>query len=134
MRTSTQPPPANGGPAVTVTGTGATQPPPSRRDTGRREAEVPAAPGTTPPHRIDLRAALGFDAWSSGLQENAAPSFAFTLAGGYTFGSRGQVRFRLGALFGYTFLKEADSKDTFTSVPRRSDDRHPGDAQGGADG
>jgi hypothetical protein len=25
------------------------------------------------------------------------------------------VRFRLGALFGYTFLKETDSKDSFTS-------------------
>jgi hypothetical protein len=98
----TAPPPADAGgtqppgaPAVTVTGGAPTQP---------------------PPHRIDLRAALGFDAWSSGLQENAAPSFAFTLAGGYTFGQpEAQVRFRLGALFGYTFLKETDAKDTFTS-------------------
>jgi len=69
-----------------------------------------------PPHRIDLRAAIGFDTWSSGLQQNAQPSFAFTLAGGYTFGSpASRVRFRLGALFGYTFLKETDSKDSFTS-------------------
>ena len=69
-----------------------------------------------PPHRIDLRAAIGFDTWSSGLQENAQPSFAFTLAGGYTFGNpASRVRFRLGALFGYTFLKETDSKDNFTS-------------------
>jgi len=50
------------------------------------------------------------------LQENAQPSFAFTLAGGYTFGNpAARVRFRLGALFGYTFLKETDSKDSFTS-------------------
>ncbi|HSY40433.1 MAG TPA: tetratricopeptide repeat protein [Polyangia bacterium] len=70
----------------------------------------------SPPHRIDVRAAIGFDTWSSGLQENAQPSFAFTLAGGYTFGNpASRVRFRLGALFGYTFLKETDSKDTFTS-------------------
>jgi Tetratricopeptide repeat len=110
----TQPPPANGGPSVTVTGT---QPPPLDGATPVvTNPEVPAAPGTAPPHRIDLRAALGFDAWSSGLQENAAPSFAFTLAGGYTFGNpEAQIRFRLGALFGYTFLKETDSKDTFTS-------------------
>ena len=26
------------------------------------------------------------------------------------------MRFRLGALFGYTFLKETDSKDNFTSL------------------
>jgi hypothetical protein len=110
-------PPANGAPAVTVTGAAATQPPPA--DSGTpvvTNAEVPAAPGA-PPHRIDLRAALGFDTWSSGLQENAAPSFAFTLAGGYVFGDpAAQVRFRLGALFGYTFLKEAESKDTFISL------------------
>ena len=69
-----------------------------------------------PPRRIDLRAAIGFDTWSSGLQETAQPSFAFTLAGGYTFGApASRVRFRLGALFGYTFLKETDSKDNFTS-------------------
>jgi hypothetical protein len=113
----TQPPPANGGPAVTVTGAGGTQPPPLDGTPVVTTGEVPQPPGTTPPHRIDLRAALGFDAWSSGLQENAAPSFAFTLAGGYTFGSpAAMVRFRLGALFGYTFLKEADSKDTFISL------------------
>ncbi|HSY39544.1 MAG TPA: hypothetical protein VLA79_08450, partial [Polyangia bacterium] len=72
--------------------------------------------GEPPPHRIDLRAAIGFDTWSTGLQETAQPSFAFTLAGGYTFGDpAARVRFRLGALFGYTFLKETDSKDSFTS-------------------
>jgi hypothetical protein len=75
------------------------------------------APNEPPPHRIDLRAAIGLDTWSSGLQENAQPSFAFTLAGGYTFGPpQKQVRFRLGALLGYTFLKETDSKDSFTSL------------------
>jgi hypothetical protein len=112
---STQPPPALGAPAVTVTGTAGAQPPPAE-GTPVVTNEVPAAPAAPPPHRIDLRAALGFDAWSSGLQENAAPSFAFTLAGGYTFGNpAAQLRFRLGALFGYTFLKETDSRDTFTS-------------------
>jgi hypothetical protein len=114
---NTQPAPANGGPSVTVTGA-ATQPPPVDGGTPVvTNAEVPGAAGAPPPHRIDLRAALGFDAWSSGLQENASPSFAFTLAGGYIFGDpAAQVRFRLGALFGYTFLKETDSKDNFVSL------------------
>jgi hypothetical protein len=122
----TSPPPAeangtppaatSGGPSVTVTGAAATQPPPvDGAPPVVTNAEVP--PATPPPHRIDLRAALGFDTWSSGLQENAAPSFAFTLAGGYIFGDpAAQVRFRLGALFGYTFLKEMDSKDNFVSL------------------
>lgn len=113
--TGTPPPPASTGPSVTVTG--GTTPPPVDGSTGTPVlATAQTQQSTPPPHRIDLRAALGFDAWSSGLQENAAPSFAFTLAGGYTFGNpAAQVRFRLGALFGYTFLKEADSKDTFVS-------------------
>jgi len=76
----------------------------------------PVDAATSPPRRVDLRAAIGFDTWSSGLQENAQPSFAFTLAGGYTFGNpAARFRFRLGALLGYTFLKETDSRDTFTS-------------------
>jgi tetratricopeptide (TPR) repeat protein len=113
--TGTQPPPASTGPSVAVTG--GTTPPPVDGSTGTPVVTTTEVPQSTPPpHRIDLRAALGFDAWSSGLQENAAPSFAFTLAGGYTFGNpASQVRFRLGALFGYTFLKEAASKDTFIS-------------------
>ena len=86
---------------------------PARAGSSRR---APLGAAQPPPHRIDLRAAIGFDTWSSGLQENAQPSFAFTLAGGYTFGNpASRVRFRLGALFGYTFLKETDSKDNFTS-------------------
>ncbi len=113
--TGTQPPPTSTGPSVTVTG--GTTPPPIDGSTGLPVVSTTEVPqSTAPPHRIDLRAALGFDAWSSGLQESAAPSFAFTLAGGYTFGNpAAQVRFRLGALFGYTFLKEAESKDTFVS-------------------
>lgn len=111
----TTPPAATTAPAVTVTGT---SPPPLDSTTPAgavvENGAVPAA--APPPHRIDLRAALGFDTWSSGLQENAKPSFAFTLAGGYTFGAPGaQVRFRLGALFGYTFLNESSGKDNFTS-------------------
>jgi hypothetical protein len=104
-------------PSVAVTGTSQTSPPAEETPGGNSLLE-PGAPGPAapPPHRIDLRAAFGFDTWSSGLQENAQPSFAFTLAGGYTFGPpAARVRFRLGALFGYTFLKESESKESFTS-------------------
>jgi hypothetical protein len=115
----TTPSPATAPPAVTVTGTGTTTaPPPFAGATPAGAVVESGAPAQgPPPHRIDLRAALGFDSWSSGLQENAAPSFAFTLAGGYTFGPpSAQVRFRLGALFGYTFLKESSGRDTFVSL------------------
>jgi hypothetical protein len=113
----TSPPPAIAPPSVTVTGTSET-PPPEGPAGGGPVLETSTKGGTEPPaHRIDLRAAIGFDTWSSGLQETAQPSFAFTLAGGYTFGApASRVRFRLGALLGYTFLKETDSKDSFTSL------------------
>jgi hypothetical protein len=117
---ATTPPPANGTatPAVTPAGTASTTPPPPLDGTAPAASvvETSSTAAEPPPHRIDLRAAVGFDAWASGLQENAQPSFAFTLAGGYTFGApSAQFRFRLGALFGYTFLKESSGKDTFTS-------------------
>ena len=115
----TEPPPAAVSPEVVVTdGTAAgasgsgqgTTSPSGTVQTGALDMGPPS------PRRVDLRAAIGFDTWASGLQENAQPSFAFTLAGGYTFGNpASRVRFRLGALLGYTFLKETDSKDTFTS-------------------
>jgi hypothetical protein len=115
-------PPAATRPAVVVTetsGAGSTGVPTPAPGTANPSGIVEAGAGEAPqpaPHRIDLRAAIGFDAWSSGLQENAQPSFAFTLAGGYTFGNPAtRVRFRLGALFGYTFLKETDGRDSFTS-------------------
>ena len=113
----TEPAPAASNPEVVVTegragsasaGQGTSSP--------SRIVESGAVPAAQSPHRLDLRAAIGFDTWASGLQENAQPSFAFTLAGGYTFGNpAARVRFRLGALLGYTFLKETDSRDTFTS-------------------
>jgi hypothetical protein len=75
-----------------------------------------AVEGGLPARRIDLAAAIGFDTWASGVQGSADPSFALTLAGGYTFGApTSTVRFRLGLLFGYTFLQETSSKDSFTS-------------------
>jgi|HubBroStandDraft_6_1064221.scaffolds.fasta_scaffold87235_3 hypothetical protein len=110
----TNPPPAAPVPAGAGTG-----PPPTGEPTGAGPIAVAAdaAGGAEPPpRRIDLAAAIGFDSWTSGVQGKADPSFAFTLAGGYTFGApAATVRFRLGALLGYTFLQETSSKDSFTS-------------------
>jgi hypothetical protein len=77
-----------------------------------------AAPdlGAFPPRHFDLMGALGMAFWSSGVQGTADPSFAFTLGAGYTFGEpSAHVRFRLGLLFGYTFLSEAASTESFLS-------------------
>ncbi len=115
---STEPPPAIN-PEVVVTNAGVAAGSTTAQGTASSTGIVETGaggPDETPPRRIDLRAAIGFDTWPTGLQENAKPSFAFTLAGGYTFGApASRVRFRLGALFGYTFLKENDSTDSFTS-------------------
>jgi hypothetical protein len=109
------PPPATAAPA-TIAGT---ETPAAGGPSGGGPAavDVGAAGGPeAPPRRIDLAAAIGFDSWTSGVQGKADPSFAFTLAGGYTFGApAATVRFRLGALLGYTFLQESNSKDSFTS-------------------
>ncbi len=79
-------------------------------------APVPQALDHTRP--VDLGVGVGVDGWSSGVQGKADPSFALQIAGGYTLGSdpAAAVRFRLGAALGYTFLKEATSKDTFLSL------------------
>jgi Tetratricopeptide repeat len=79
-------------------------------------APPPPAPSGNRP--LDLAAALGFDAWTSGLQGKAQPSFAWNLAAGYTFGgdSGAASSFRLGAFLGYTFLSETASKVGFTSL------------------
>jgi len=111
---ATEPPPV----AAKTDGSASVTPAVGQGPTGPNGlVEMGVPPTTEPPQRIDLRAAIGIDTWSSGLQENAEPSFAFTLAGGYTFGpAQKPIRFRLGALLGYTFLKETDSKDSFTSL------------------
>ncbi|HSS38397.1 MAG TPA: tetratricopeptide repeat protein [Polyangia bacterium] len=94
---------------------------------GPAATEPPAAPAVTPPaiaaaadsepaRPIDLGVSLGFDTWSSGLRNHADPSFAFALDGGYTFGSpAARVRFRLGAVFSYTFLKETSWTESLLS-------------------
>jgi hypothetical protein len=81
---------------------------------------VPAAPEPAADGRnrsVDLSVALGFDTWPKGLRGKADPSFAFALAGGFTFGAaaNGPASFRLGAIFSYTFLSEKASTVKFTS-------------------
>ena len=63
----------------------------------------------------DVSAAIGSDFWSSGVQGTADPSFAFTIGAGYRFDSASRLQFRLGGIFGYTFLNESVSKVTFLS-------------------
>ena len=67
---------------------------------------------------LDLAVAIGADGWSSGVQAKTNASFAFMLAAGYAPGHdpTARVRFRIGASFGYTFLKEAMSRETFLSL------------------
>lgn len=125
---STEPPAAGTTPAPPATGSpppvsapwpGATTPPPVQAQPVAAPAGEAAAPvtETAPVRRIDAGVALGFDVWSAGLRSHAAPSFAFTLDGGYTFGSpSARARFRLGGMFGYTFLKETGGTDSFTSL------------------
>lgn len=100
---ATPPPPAAPAPVTT-------EPPPS---------PPPGAPPGAPRasvRRMDVGLGLGFDTWSSGLRAHASPSFALTVDGGYTFGNpAARVRFRLGLLFGYTFLKETNETDGFVS-------------------
>jgi len=117
------PPPATGpaeAPAATTpppVATAPATPPPAApgEPAAVAPAEAPArAAGLV--RRMDLGLGLGFDTWSSGLRAHASPSFALTLDGGYTFGNpAARVRFRLGLLFGYTFLKETSETDGFVS-------------------
>ncbi|HVY39471.1 MAG TPA: tetratricopeptide repeat protein [Polyangia bacterium] len=118
---TTTPPPVTPAPAVaspaavpSVPAPAATEPPASPAVTAA-PAEPPAS-GAEPARRIDVGVSLGFDTWSSGLRDKADPSFALAVDGGYTFGSpRADVRFRLGAIFSYTFLKETSWTESFLS-------------------
>lgn len=110
-------------PALTVATNAPNAPPPVPSSPpmgyGEPAATAVASPMPGPlisERRFDVMGAVGSDFWSSGVQGKADPSFAFTVAGGYTFGDpASRFRFRLGALVGYTFLKELESRETFWS-------------------
>jgi hypothetical protein len=77
-----------------------------------------AVPGSAPARdrRIDISGGVGFNTWNSGLSGSADPSFAFAVGPGYTFGAADStVRFRLGGVIGYTFLREMSDRETFLS-------------------
>jgi hypothetical protein len=121
------PPPGPTGTTVaasTASSTASSTPPPFVPGPPPPSTEQPPGLSVAPPspidhnRPIDIGAAVGSDFWASGLPGSAQPSFAFTLSGGYTFAgaSDGALKFRLGAMFGYTFLQETSSNDTFVSL------------------
>jgi len=125
--TTAPPPPNPTGPTVTVTSP--TEPPPANPvppppptfsdappTTVTQAAPPPSAMGD---QRMDLTAGIGPAFWQTGVNGTAAPSFVFSLGGGWLFGSStSRFRFRMGALFGYTFLAANEDKSNvgFVSV------------------
>jgi len=72
---------------------------------------TPTPPSAMTDNRIDMTAGVGPAFWQSGVNGTAAPSFVFSLGGGWLFGApASRFRFRLGALFGYTFLAANEDK------------------------
>jgi hypothetical protein len=116
---TTPPPPPPPGPTATEPPPPppSTSPPPATYAEGPPVVSAVVTPeGMIPQRHYDLAAGVGTAFWSSGLQGTADPSFAFTLGAGYTFGqAAAHVRFRMGVLFGYTFLSEAASTESFLS-------------------
>jgi Tetratricopeptide repeat len=109
----TEPPP---GPTVIVQ----QPPPPDFADTPTTAVVQTAPPATAVSDgRIDFTGAIGPAFWSSGVNGTAKPSFVLLLGGGYYFGApMSRLRFRMGGLFGYTFLaaNEDASNVNFISV------------------
>lgn len=109
---------------------GASAEPPAR-DTlpGRfppaRRTEVVVTSSAAPPQTaasnqfFDVGVALGGNVWMSGVQGSSTPSsFSGSLSMGYTFPTQlaGRVRFRLGALGGFTFLNDTSGTASFFSA------------------
>jgi hypothetical protein len=109
-------PPLPAPPAESPGGQATPVAPPPESGEGAVTAAVPEPDAYLVARPLDLGAAIGIDTWASGVEGSASPSFALSVSGGYTFGqAAATVRFRLGALFGYTFLQETSSKDSFVS-------------------
>jgi hypothetical protein len=132
------PPPATTPPPPGNTTNGTTPPPPG--NTPPPALDMPPPPGNTPPpaafadtqpaavaqafqppppvvinRPFDLTAGIGPGFWASGVNGSAKPSFVFTMMGGYTFGQpTSRLRFRAGALIGYTFLGANDDMTNVT--------------------
>ena len=124
----TEPPP---GPTVIVQ----PPPPPTSRDTPTTAVAQAAPPATAVSDgRIDVTRRLGPAFWSSGVQRNrqAVVRAARWRAATRSATPMSRLRFRLGGLFGYTFLaaNEDASNVTLPLVPARSDARDPAVAVG----
>jgi hypothetical protein len=108
-----QPPPTGLTPAVAAA-------PPARPSAVPNPQDWPAdhAAGAAAPRPFKLDVGIGIDGWSSGVRGNADPSFALMVGAGYTLSQRSNrpVQLRLGGAFGYTFLQETASKETFSSL------------------
>jgi hypothetical protein len=113
------PPPANTPPALDAPPPPPTTAPPPAAFTDAQPAAVAQAFQPPAPLVInrpfDLIAAIGPGFWASGVNGTAKPSFVFTMMGGYTFGQpTSRLRFRAGALIGYTFLGANDDMTNVT--------------------
>jgi hypothetical protein len=118
--TTTVPPPPNTTGTVapppdqpTVTTTSTTPPPPSTFGDAppTTVAVAPPPPSAVSANRIEMSAGIGPAFWQKGVNGTAAPSFLFSLAGGWVFGQpMARFRFHLGALFSYTFLGANEDK------------------------
>jgi tetratricopeptide (TPR) repeat protein len=77
----------------------------------RQEQAAVPAPIVERELRGDLGLRVGANLWL-GLEagRGVAPSAAIELTGGYTLVDHGRLRFRLGATFGFTYLKDLDGK------------------------
>jgi hypothetical protein len=82
-----------------------------------RQQEVHEAPVVVHELRGDLGLRAGANLWL-GLEagRGIAPSAAVELTGGYTIVDHGRLRFRLGATFGFTYLKDLHSTVNLISL------------------
>ena len=58
--------------------------------------------------RGDVGLRAGVNLWAAGLSTSRSPSAAVELGGGYTLVEKGRLRFRLGATFAFTYLRDLD--------------------------
>ncbi len=117
--TPTNPTTSTDPPLTVPTGTPPFGPPTSTTATQGVRGGPPKMPletETAPAPRIDVGVAPGVTFWLTGIAGDARPAFTLALSGGHTFDGNGRVRFRLGAAFTGTFLKETSSRETFLSI------------------
>jgi len=136
--TTTTTPPSTTSPTTTTTTTAAppvttptTEPPPPVQPPPPPFTDAPPTTvAVTPPpppsgvsgNHVDLSAAIGPAFWQSGVNGTAAPSFVFSMRGGWVFGApASRFRFRMGALFGYTFLAANEDKSNVGFVSLLAD-------------